>query len=143
MPRGTGSILGINPLTAPDSISRTDEIKIGRNGSIRATRINHHAPLSFNVNLQRRDRVDVVEIDIGCHAIHIIPEYTIPKENEVSARPILRSIINPVTAVELVLLSDIAVGGDLSACLSCPNRIHHRQGKLRTARRTNARNSGL
>src|SRR5258708_36985430 len=89
-PRGTGSILGINPLTAPDSISRTDEIKIGRNESIRANRIDHHAPRSFKVNLERRNRGDGVEIDIGCHAIHVTidVEHTIPKTNGVAARPI-------------------------------------------------------
>jgi hypothetical protein len=41
------------------------------------------------------------------------------------------------------LLSDIAVGGDLSACLRCRNRIGHGQGKLRTAWGTGARNGAL
>src|SRR5258708_24111760 len=76
-PRGTGSILGINQLTAPDSISRTDEIKIGRNESIRANRIDHHAPRSFNVNLERRNRSDVVEIAISAHALRIMLVYPI------------------------------------------------------------------
>jgi hypothetical protein len=31
------------------------------------------------------------------------------------------------------LLSDIAVGANLSTCLHCRNRIGHGQGKLRTA----------
>jgi hypothetical protein len=118
MPRGTGSILGINPLIAPDSISRTDEIKIGRNESIRANRVDHHAPRSFNVNLERRNRADVVEIDIGCHAIHVtvVVEHTIPKENGVAARRIQRNNINLAIVVDLVLLSEAAIGANLSAC---------------------------
>jgi hypothetical protein len=36
------------------------------------------------------------------------------------------------------LLSDIAVGANLSTCLHCRNRIGHGQGKLRTARGTDA-----
>ena len=106
-------MLGINPLTAPDSICRTDEIKIGRNESIRANRIDHHAPRSLNVNLERRNRADIVEIDIGCHAIHVtvVAEHTIPKENGVAAWPIQRNNINPVIALTL------------SRCLTLPSAL--------------------
>ena len=89
-PQRHGEHPGNVQLIAADSISGTDEIKIGRNESIRANRIDHHAPRSFNVNLERRNRADVVEIDVRCHAIHVTVdvEHTIPKENGVAARPI-------------------------------------------------------
>jgi hypothetical protein len=44
----------------------------------------------------------------------MIVEHTIPEENDVAARGVQPSI-DPVAAVDLVLLSDIAVGGDLGA----------------------------
>src|SRR5216683_3978785 len=89
--------------------STSNRTGMGRNESIRANRIDHHAPRSLNVNLERRNRADIVEIDIGCHAIHVtvVAENTIPKENGVAAWPIQRNNINPVIAVDLVLLSDI------------------------------------
>jgi hypothetical protein len=72
-------IYSFNPLPAADSISRTDDIEIGRNEAFRANRIDQHAPRSFTGNLERRNRGDVAGIDIGCHAIHMIVEYTVPK----------------------------------------------------------------
>jgi hypothetical protein len=39
-----GNILGIRQLPAGDSISRTDDIEIGRNEAFRANRIDQHPP---------------------------------------------------------------------------------------------------
>jgi hypothetical protein len=69
----------MRPLPVADTISRTDDIEIGRNEAFRANRIDQHAPRSFTDNLERRNWGDVAGIDICCHAIHMIVECTVPK----------------------------------------------------------------
>jgi hypothetical protein len=93
-----GNILGIRQLPAGDSISRTDDIEIGRNEAFRANRIDQHPPRSFTGNLERRNRGAVAGIDIGCHAIHI--EYTVPKPKKKMVQGIMKS-----TGIEPLLSS--------------------------------------